>query len=818
MNSRAVKYAIVLVAVLFCGIDHVTAESRSITSLDMDWRFHLGDAEGSQAISLDDSSWRQLNVPHDWSIEGPFSQDAPTGGGGGYLPTGIGWYRKHFRLSDGADGQRVWIEFDGVYENSTVWVNGKRLGIRPFGYISFHYDITDHVVAGDNVVAVRVDNSNQPNTRWYSGSGIYRHVRLVTIDPVHIEHWGQFITTPDVSEGTASVLVRTTLVNEGSSPTKNGQIKYVVVDADNKEMASGSGTYDAIAPGESEEQQSSLLEVQSPQLWSVENPHLYTLHTTILNDGQVVDEMTTTFGIRDIKYDVDKGFLLNGEQVKMNGVCLHHAAGCVGSAVPERVWERRLEVLKAMGCNAIRTSHNPVAPEFLDLCDRMGFLVMNEAFDEWLIGKTQYGYHLYFDEWAQRDLTDLLLRDRNHPSVVMWSVGNEIREQPRPNGHEILQSLVETCHRLDPTRPVTLGCDNIAADGGSTTLPFLEGLDIVGYNYVDRWHERRELYYSIDRHGHPDWKFVGTESTSNSGVRGNYSLGRDPEAVRPNYNTRMIRSEQLWKFVSMHDYVIGDFMWTGIDYLGESRWPNRNASSGVIDLAGFPKDGYYFYQSQWTDEPMIHIFPHWNWEGREGQVIPVLAYTNCDAVELFLNGKSYGEKRLQFPRPGNSGGGNRYEERPVAITTADLHLSWDIPYEPGVLRVVGRRGRDVVCTREIVTTGAPTALRLGVDRNKIIADGQDVSHVKVEVVDADGNVVPVADNLVQFEVSEPGRLIGVSNGNPRDHDSFQASQRHAFNGLCLAIIQSSQQPGQIRIKAKAEGLTPSEIVVSAESN
>lgn len=814
MNGHIAKYVAVVLAVVSCGMYCVTAESRGLTSLDTDWRFHLGDVEGSHVTDADDSSWRQLNVPHDWSIEGPFSQNAPTGGGGGYLPTGIGWYRKHFRLPDGANGQRVWIEFDGVYENSTVWVNAKLLGTRPFGYISFHYDITDHVVAGDNVVAVRVDNSNQPNSRWYSGSGIYRHVRLITVAPVHIEHWGQFITTQDVSTDVASVAVRTTLVNESSSPTRNGQIRYSVVDADNKEVASGTNTYDAIEPGGSAENRCSAIRVENPRLWSVETPHLYTLRTVVLNDGEVVDEMTATFGIRAIEYDVDRGFLLNGEQVKMNGVCLHHAGGCVGAAVPTRVWERRLETLKAMGCNAIRTSHNPVAPEFLDLCDRMGFLVMNEAFDEWLIGKTRYGYHLYFDEWAQRDLTALLLRDRNHPSVVMWSVGNEIREQPRPNGYEVLQSLVETCHRLDPTRPVTLGCDNIAADSGATTLAFLEGLDIVGYNYVDRWHERRELYYSIDRHDHPDWRFVGTESTSVSGVRGEYSLGRDPETVRPSYSTRMIQSEQLWKFVRMHDYVIGDFMWTGIDYLGESRWPSRNASSGVIDLAGFPKDGYYFYQSQWTDEPMIHIFPHWNWEGREGQVIPVLAYTNCDAIELFLNGKSYGEKRLQFPRPGTSGRWNRYEERPVAITTADLHLAWDIPYEPGVLRAVGRRGRDVVCTQEIVTTGPPSALRLSVDRDRVTADGQDVAHVQVEVLDAKGHVVPVADNLVQFEVEGAGRLIGVSNGNPRDHDSFQASQRHAFNGLCLAIVQSGRQSGQIRVRAQSEGLTPDTVEVS----
>ncbi len=812
-KCRLVSLVVTLAAVTLWPVADAAEQTRQEFSMDRSWRFHLGDVDGVQGPNVDDSGWRAVDVPHDWSIEGPFSRDAPTGGGGGFLPTGVAWYRKHFRRPAVAKGHRVWIEFDGVYENSTVWLNGQLLGTRPFGYISFHYDVTEHVVEGENVVAVRVDNSHQPNTRWYSGSGIYRHVRLVVVDPIHIGHWGQYVTTPEVSEETAAVVIRTTLVNESTASTQAGQWQFWIFNPDGIQVSGGAGVYDTIEPGGSIEVESPPVEVRAPRLWSVETPELYTLRTAVLNEGKRVDEVTTTFGIRQIEYDVDRGFLLNGEPVKMNGVCLHHDGGCVGAAVPERIWERRLKTLKAMGCNAIRTAHNPPAPEFLDLCDRLGFLVMDEAFDEWRIGKTRYGYNQYFDEWAQRDLMALLRRDRNHPSVVMWSVGNEIREQPTENGHEVLHPLVETCHREDPTRPVTLGCDNIAADGGSTTLPFLEGLDIVGYNYVDRWHERRELYYSLDRHEHPDWRFVGTESVSVGGVRGGYSLGRDPQAVRPNYNTRMIRAEQLWKFVSTRDYVIGDFMWTGIDYLGEAWWPGKHASSGVIDLCGFAKDGYYFYQSQWTDAPMIHLFPHWNWEGREGQVVPVLAYSNCDAVELFLNGTFLGEKRLEFPRQGASGGWNRYARPRVNVTTADLHLAWDVPYEPGVLKAVGKRGRQVVCTAEIRTAGAPAAVRLSVDRDTIAGDGRDVAHVKVEIVDTDGVVVPTADNLVKFAVEGEGRLIGVDNGNPRDHDSFQAWQRHAFNGLCLAIVQSNRRHGEIRLTSRADGLDAASIEI-----
>ena len=497
----------------------------------------------------------------------------------------------------------------------------------------------------------------------------------------------------------------------------------------------------------------------------------------------------------------------------MKGVCLHHDAGCVGAAVPERVWERRFEILKEMGCNAIRTAHNPMAPEFMDLCDRMGFLVMNEVFDEWKGGKVEYGYHNYFDEWSQKDLISFIHRDRNHPSVVMWSAGNEIGEQSIDNGEQVLKPLIDTFHKEDPSRPVTTGNDHIAADGRSAKLPFLNMLDIVGYNYVDRWHERRELYYSLDHHTHPEWKMVGTECVSIGGIRGWYMIDQDSSKVIPRYNSRMIRAEQLWKFEALHDYVIGDFMWTGIDYLGESRWPSKNASSGVIDMCGFKKDGFYFYKSQWTKDPMIYIFPHWNWQGREGQVFPVLAYTNCDTVELFLNGKSYGAKSYEFPRQGNSGSWNRYEHPYISSNTADLHLTWDVPYEPGILKAVGKKNGETY-TAVVKTVGEPESIRLSCDREKIKADAKDVVHIKAEIVDIDNNRVPLADNSIRFDVKGEGALIGVDNGNPFDHDSFKLNERNAFNGLALAIVQSTRNQGEIIITAHSEGLRSCSLSVS----
>jgi beta-galactosidase len=779
--------------------------------MDYGWKFTRGDPAGAEASAFDDAGWRPVDLPHDWSIEGPYDSAAATTGRGGYLPTGIGWYRRSF-TPRAPRGSRVTIEFDGVYQNSDVWINGHHLGHRPNGYVSFVYDLTPYLVRGANVVAVRVDNSDQPNSRWYSGSGIYRHVWLTVTNPLHVAPWGTYVTTPEVDSTAARVTVRMHLLNDGSG-ARRGTLRIAVLDSTAAEVARADAPY-SVASGAAADLVQQL-RVTAPALWSLDAPTLYTLRTAVLDaNDRVVDETSTPFGIRSIAYDADLGFLLNGKRVKMLGVNLHHDGGPVGAAVPEAVWERRLHLLKDMGVNAIRTSHNQPAPEFLDLCDRLGLLVMDEAFDEWTHGKVDWGYHRYFAEWSERDLVDFLHRDRNHPSVVLWSLGNEIGEQHAAGGDTVLRMLRNIAHREDPTRPITTGNDHIYADDGATTLAFLDLLDVVGYNYVDRWHERRELYAEQDRHDHPDWKMIGTESASVRGTRGEYSLGSDPERVQPTYTTGMIRAEQLWKFVALHDYFAGDFLWTGIDYLGEAFWPRKSSTSGVLDLVGFPDDGYYFYQSRWTEAPMVHLFPHWNWPGRQGQMIPVLAYTNCDAVDLYLNGRLLGEKRIEFPRQGTSGGWNSYARPRVFPTTADLHLSWDVPYEPGVLRAEAKRNGQVVATDEVRTAGPPAALRARVDRAEIRSGIRDVAHVTIEVVDADGVVVPTADALVHFTVQGAGRLLAVGNGDPADHSSYQASERRAFHGLLLAMIQSGDATGKVRVTARADGLEPATVDIT----
>ncbi len=702
---------------------------------------------------------------------------------------------------------------------SDVWINGRHLGHRPFGYIGFEYDLTPHLKFGGqtNVLSVRVDNSRQPNSRWYSGSGIYRHVWFTVADPLHVAHWGAYVTTPEITADSATVQIRTRVQNEDSTE-RNVTLVSQIVDPEGQVVATIESKEAIDANAQREFDQSA--EVAKPSLWSLDSPAIYRIRSQVKNGDQLADDYETSFGIREMRYDVDNGFFLNGRHVKMQGMCLHHDGGCVGAAVPEGVWERRLRLLKEMGCNAIRMSHNPPAPEMLDLCDRLGLLVMDEAFDEWKSGKVPQGYATFFDQWAIQDLTAMLHRDRNHPSIVMWSVGNEIHEQTRPNGADILRPLVETCHREDPTRPVTSACDNIFTDHGGATLDFLNLLDIVGYNYVDRWGSRRETFYADDRHQFPQRKMVGTENISLGGVRGSYDLGLSETGgfPRPRYSAAMIRTEQLWKFTKVHDYVIGDFLWTGIDYLGESRWPRKQSGSGPIDTCGFPKDGYYFFQSQWTAKPVLHLFPHWNWKGREGQVIPVVCYTNCDTVELFLNGQSLGIKSLEFPRQGTSGGWNSYARPQIFPTTADLHLSWDVPYEPGVLKAVGYKERKKVGEAEVRTTGEPSAIVLSADRDTLQADARDVAHLTAKVVDAQGNMAPGADNLITFELQgAAGSLIGVDNGDPASHEDYKASRRKAFNGLCLAIVQTTREPGRITITARAEGLREAVVKLNTQA-
>jgi beta-galactosidase len=801
--------ALFVVAAL-CAAATPSAAQRQRLSMDPGWRFTLGDPAGAEQPKFDDHQWRALDLPHDWSIEGTPREDAPGGGRVGYYPMGIGWYRKSFRLPADARSREVWLEFDGVYMNSDVWINGVHLGRRPYGYISFAYDIAKHVLPGVNVVAVRVDNSRQPSSRWYTGSGIYRHVWLTIADRLHVGHWGTYVTTPRADSAGAEVVVRTRVENDDGK-ARRGVLRTVALDSAGREVARTETPFSLEAGRRTELEQ--LLPVASPRLWSVETPTMYSLRSIVRDGGRDADVATTSFGIRAIQYDKDRGFLLNGRQIKMRGVNLHHDAGGLGAAVPELIWLRRLETLKAMGANAIRTSHNPPAPEFLDLCDRLGFLVMAEAFDEWTIGKVPGGYHNYFAEWSERDAADFVHRDRNHPSVVLWSAGNEIGEQTTPNGVEVLRKLVDVFHREDPTRPVTTGNDNIAADGHPTTLEFLDSEDIVGYNYVDRWRERRELFATQDRHDHPDWKMIGTESGSIfESFDEQYSLGPDSTVVRPNYISGMFQAERLWKWVTLHDYFAGSFMWTGIDYLGESTWPFKGFPSGAMDITGHPKSSYYLYQSLWTDRPVMHLFPHWNWPGRVGQVIPVLAYTNCNIVELFLNDRSLGEKRIEFPAQGTSGGWNTYAQPVVNPTTSDLHLNWDVPYEPGVLRAVGkRRDGTVACNDEVRTVGPAAAIRISADRDTITSSPGDVALITFEVVDSAGTTVPTAGDMVRFTVSG-GSIAAVDNADLRDHDPYQADRRHAFNGRGLVILRG-EKLGVLRVTASADGLRSASVSV-----
>jgi beta-galactosidase len=797
-------------------------------SFDFGWKFFLGDSAGADSPQFADAGWRDagwrnIDLPHDFSIEGAFAQDAPSGGSGGYLLTGIVWYRKSFRLPESDRDRIVTLEFDGVYQNSEVWINGHSLGLRPYGYVPFAYELTPHLnFGGENVVAVRVDNSKQPNCRWYSGSGIYRHTWLLTTERLRVGYWGTFVTTPQVSAESAAIEVKTMIVNGRNAPShcmltteildKDG---HVVQTLESSQVIGGGANFELVQ----------RLGVVRPSLWSPDHPTLYTVRSTVHEDGRIADVYTTPIGIREALFDADRGFLLNGEHIKLNGVCLHQEAGCVGSAVPERMWERRLEILREMGCNAIRTSHNPYAAEFLDLCDRMGFLVMNEAFDEWRHAKNAgSGYHILFDEWHERDLMNFIHRDRNHPSVVLWSAGNEVPDQFAPEGAETLRALNNIFHREDPTRLVTVGCDHAYSEPTSENArpEFLAALDVVGYNYVDRWRDRAEKYYSIDREAFPRRRVIGTESVGMGSIRGDYS-GLFPQTAPAqggrqwNHPGANLDVELLWQFVSTYDYVAGDFMWTGIDYLGESRWPAKSSSAGVIDTCGFKKDGFYFYQSQWTAAPMVHLFPRWNWKGKEGQIIPVTCYTNCDTVELFLNGKSFGVKGYRFPRYGMEGHyGNLSSRSHAPRTTSDLHLSWDVPYEPGTLKAVGTKDGKTVATMEIATTGEPARIVLSPDRKSVNADRRDVVHVVAEVQDDQGRVVPMADNAITFEVEGEGKIIGLDNGNPLSHESFKAKQRTAFNGLCLAIVQSTSSRGQIRVTASSPSLKSNTLTIDSE--
>ncbi|MEJ2217798.1 MAG: beta-galactosidase GalB [Gemmatimonadota bacterium] len=794
---RHAVFGLAVLAFAFVADRPAAAQGRTTTNFDAGWRFHLGDVPAAKNAAFDDSGWRTLNLPHDWSIEGPFSKDNPAGAAGGALPGGIGWYRKTFNVRTTERGRLFFIDFDGVYRDSQVWINGHYLGKRPYGYSSFRYELTPylHFGARPNVLAVRVDNSKQPNSRWYSGSGIYRHVWLVTTSPVHIAHWGTYVTTPVVSARQADVTVRTTVRNTTEQPS-DITLRTTVVDSAGRVMADTS--FEARLPAGSVQDMAQQLSVPNPALWSPDSPALYHVVSRVECDGRLCDDVTTPLGLRSFTFDAQRGFILNGQRVEIRGVCLHHDLGALGAALNDRALERELQIMKAMGVNAIRTSHNPPAPELLQMADHMGFIVMDEAFDGWKIAKTKYDYHLDWDAWHDRDLADMVRRDRNHPSVFLWSIGNEVREQGDSSGIPIARELAGVVRRLDPTRPITAGLDhpdtfNYVIRSGA--------LDVLGFNYRDSlWAGFPQTF--------PGQKFVATEATSSLNTRGYYKQPSDSVArfggpwmknpgPTPNKSYRLsdydnraaawgsLHEESL-RAIRAHEYLSGMFVWTGFDYLGEPTpygWPARSSYFGIVDLAGFPKDAYWLYQSLWTERPVLHMFPHWNWT--RGDTIDVWAYTNADSVELSLNGRSLGVRHMGADT---------------------LHLMWRVPYSPGVLRAVGWKDGRVMATREVKTAGRPARIELTADRDTIQAGGRDLSFVTVRVVDADGVAVPTADNLMHFQVAGDASIAGVDNGDEISHAPFQADSVRLFFGKGLVILRAGNTPGVVTLTASSDGL------------
>ena len=786
-----------------------TVQARERKCFDADWRFVLADSAHMADVDYNDSHWRKLSLPHDWAIEGDFYASNPSGAGGGALPGGVGWYRKTFSIPltpSQHGGTSCFIEFDGVYMNSTVYVNGQKVGFRPYGYSSFEYDITEYLKKGENIIAVRVDNSDQPNSRWYSGCGIYRHVWLTQTEHTHVAHWGTYVTSSlSKNNKTATLNVMVEVANK----TKDTQITNILLDAEGKEIAKSNG---------------STLQVKNPHLWTLDNPYIYKVRTEIRVGDTIVDVYETNTGVRSFRFDPKAGFSLNSVPVKINGVCEHHDFGCLGAALNEDALHRKLVKLKEMGVNAIRSSHNPPAPELLNMCDTMGLIVMDESFDMWRRKKTQNDYARFFDEWHERDLSDLVKRDRNHPCILMWSIGNEVLEQwssadadeltlEQANlilnaGHDastlahgeemtpnalLTQHLANIIKKYDKTRPITAGCN----EPDPKNHLFKSGaIDIIGFNYHHQWIKDVPKNF-------PNKPFIMSESVSALQTRGYYMMPSDSIYVAPKewwmpytdpsfmcsaydnmHASWSSTHEQTWDVVKHTPYVGGQFIWTGFDYIGEPTpygFPARSSYFGIIDLAGFPKDIYYMYQSEWTNKPVLHLFPHWNW--LPGQEIDMWCYyNNADEVELYVNGKSQGVRRK--------------------ADSHVYHVSWRVKYEPGEVKVVARKAAvkngypEIVATQTIKTAGQPDHLRLTTDYK-----GKTTTFVNVEVVDKDGNLCPWAENQVFFETTGGLEIIGVDNGSQFSMERFKDTKRKAFMGKCMVAVS-----GKGELKASTFGM------------
>lgn len=778
------------------------ASGRTIQDFDGNWLFSKGDFAAAMMTAFDDNGWQSVTLPHDWSSDGPFS--AAFGSGNGYAPGGIGWYRKHFQLNTNQAGDAVTLEFDGVYDYSEVWINGQYAGGRPYGFSSFQCDLTPFIKFGDhdNLVAVRVDHSRFADSRYYTGSGIYRNVRLVVADKLHVAHWGVSITTPKIKAVSAAVHIETTIENT-SGVNKSFVLETDILAPDGKIIATTKTEAKIAAtgaPGTAPARQvTQNLSVRNPKLWNVDAPNLYHAVSKIISNAVILDEVTNSFGIRESHFDADKGFFLNGKNLKIKGVCLHHDAGPIGAAVPDKVLERRLRELKEIGVNAIRTSHNPPDPALLDFCDRMGFLVMDEAFDEftpgknkWITGRndgvpSHFGYNEIFTEWSVTDIQDLVRRDRNHPSIILWSIGNEIDYANDPFSHPVLgeeyhpqspraeklvscaKPLIAAVKALDTTRPVTAALATVAM---SDAVGLAQLLDVDGYNY-------QESRYGDDHRKYPHRVIYGSENSHRYGA---------------------------WLAVCTNDYIAGQFLWTGADYLGEAgAWPNRASGAGLLDLCGFKKPLGWFRQSLWSDRPMVYLCAStgaggrrgfageesWNWP--TNSTVTVLCFANCPEVTLLLNDKVMGTQKLSNADHGI--------------------LRWEIPYEPGRLTAVGRINGQEACHYTLQTTGAPTGLKLLPDSLQLQADGKDICHLEFQVVDAQGLRVPDAEPEVTFKITGPAKVLGIGNGDVNSVEDCKTNAHHAFQGHGLAILQTTASPGDILVNATSPGLTPASVTL-----
>ena len=783
-------------------------------------------SRASQA-TFNDKVWRVVNLPHDWGIEGPFQQELP--GETGKLPwMGIGWYRKSFSLPKSDAGKKIYLDIDGAMSYSTVWLNGQSVGGWPYGYASYRVDLTPFLkIGGENVLAIRLDNPAE-SSRWYPGGGIYRNTWLVKTAPVHVAHWGMTVTTPEISPTSATVNVAVNIEKPQSGIPVAVHTDIFAVGAKGERI--GSSLASARTAANAANLQQVKLQIRNPKLWNTKNPQLYMAVTSLLQNGKVVDTYSTTFGVRTIKWDAVQGLLVNGERVKIQGVCMHHDMGALGTAINVRALERQIQILQEMGCNAIRTSHNPPAPELLDLCDRMGMLVMDEFTDSWTRPKKRNGYTRLFDEWAEKDVRALVRRDRNHPSVMLWSSGNEIPEQSDPvNGAKISQRLTDIFHEEDPTRLVSMAISDTRAGYSG----FQKTLDVMGFNY-------RPGEYGRFRAAEPNMPLFGSETSSTTSSRGEYFFpftnnkneGKSDfqissyDIYSPGWASLV---EDEFRGQDRNPSVAGEFVWTGFDYLGEPtpyssdstnllnyhtpearaaaekelqelgriKVPSRSSYFGIVDLAGFKKDRFYLYQARWRPElKMAHILPHWNWPERVGQVTPVHVYTSGDEAELFLNGKSLGRKKKE------------------ALT---YRLRWDdVVYEPGELRVVTYKNGQLWAEDVVKTTGAVAKIKVRADRNTLAADGHDLSFVTVSLLDANGLMVPRSKNRLKFEISGPAEIVATDNGDATDHTSFQSKERNAYNGMALVIIRTKAgQKGQIRLRATSSGLSGAETILTS---